>query len=331
MTVSRRSFLAGAAVLGVSACGGRAGARSGAPSATGPSGFPVTIPGREGTAEIPGPPQRVVAVGRSRDGETSVALGVIPVGMSRDTTGIAPGGVAPWVQPALAGRPTPTLLDTTPVPPLEAIASLAPDLVLATDYGPLAEQYTVLSQVAPTVSYTSSPRSDTWQDATTRIGAALGRREQAEAAIRDVEGRVAGARASHPQFVGRTITFSVATDRLYTSLPNDSAVALLDQLGFRLAPQVTGLAAVGTTSRAALGDERLDLIDADVVVLSYPDDATRRRIESRPVFAGLPAVAARRSVVLPYDVAVALAFPSLLSIPYALDRTVAALGQVLPG
>ncbi|MGH8920698.1 MAG: iron-siderophore ABC transporter substrate-binding protein, partial [Actinomycetes bacterium] len=63
-------------------------------------------------------------------------------------------------------------------------------------------------------------------------------------------------------------------------------------------------------------------LDADVLILSFSDPKSRTELEANPLFQALPAV--KRGSYLPLDqgTAVAMAFPSLLSIPFALDAVV---------
>ncbi|MGH3813943.1 MAG: ABC transporter substrate-binding protein, partial [Pseudonocardiaceae bacterium] len=174
--MSRRFFLAGAAAgaatLGLTACGNGGNPPAAAPA--GGAGFPVTVTGREGAATISAPPERVVALGFQRDGETALALGVTPVAIAANA--VFPSGLAPWAEAALANR-KPELLNTGDGIPFEKIAGLQPDVILATDSYELADVYGRLAQIAPTVSYLAGPDSDTWQQRVEVIGKALGRAE----------------------------------------------------------------------------------------------------------------------------------------------------------
>jgi iron complex transport system substrate-binding protein len=118
-------------------------------------------------------------------------------------------GVTRW--PTRAGCPTPRCrgsgstpgdrparLDQT-APDFEAIAAAAPDLILAVHSALTQEQYDTLSGIAPTVAQSGDhPDFGTpWQEQTRTIGTALGRAEQADALVADVEARFAAARAAH--------------------------------------------------------------------------------------------------------------------------------------
>lgn len=80
--------------------------------------------------------------------------------------------------------------------------------------------------------------------------------------------------------------------------------------------------------RASVSAENLGVLDADVVIFSFPAGG-EEYLESIPVFGQLDAVRAGRYVRLETDTSTALAFPSALSIPYGLDRMVRALSAIL--
>lgn len=90
----------------------------------------------------------------------------------------------------------------------------------------------------------------------------------------------------------------------------------------KLSPKVTSLPETSTPRRAQLSLEQLGLLDADVVILSYPNASIRSRFESQAVFQDLPAVKRGSYIALDMAAAIAVAFPSVLSIPYGLDVTV---------
>ncbi|MGH3885650.1 MAG: iron-siderophore ABC transporter substrate-binding protein [Pseudonocardiaceae bacterium] len=324
--LSRRLFLAGSAALGLAACGGN-GSTTETPPAAGSTGFPVTLQGKEGTATIPAEPRRVIAVGFQRDTDTALALGVTPIAMVENA--LFPSLIAPWVEAELTG-PKPELLNTGNGLPFEKIAGLRPDLILATDSYELTDNYARLAGIAPTLSYVDSVDSDTWQQRTTHIGKALGRDEQAQKIIADTEDKIKQAAQDHPAFAGKTFSVSaVAGGLLETVLEGDAAVTFLEQLGLRISPEVAALPQSGNPGRANVSLESLGVLNADIMFVTYTTDDDRTLIESNQVFKQLNAV--KNGNYLPLDIPVALAvgFPSALSIPYGLDRTVPAIAKAL--
>lgn len=324
--LSRRFFLAGTTALGLAACGGNS-STTGTPSATGSAGFPVTLRGKEGTATIPTKPQRVIAVGFQRDTDTALALGVTPIAMVENT--LFPSLIAPWVDAKLRD-PKPELLNTENGLPFEKIVGLRPDLILATDSYELTDIYARLAEIAPTLSYVDGVDSDTWQQRTTHIGKALGRDEQTQKIIADIEDKIKQAAQDHPAFAGKTFSVSaVGGGQLETVLKGDAAVTFLEQLGLRISPEVAALPQSGNPGRANVSLENLGVLDADLMFVNYVSDDDRTLIESNPVFQQLDAVKNKTYLVLGLPVALATGFPSPLSIPYGLDRTVTAVAEAL--
>ncbi|HEU0086778.1 MAG TPA: iron-siderophore ABC transporter substrate-binding protein [Pseudonocardiaceae bacterium] len=327
---SRRLFLAGAAAgavtLGLTACGG-ATSTTETPQATGAAGFPVTVTGKEGKATIPAQPQRVIALGYQRDAETALALGVTPIAMSENAT--FPDLIAPWTLPRLTG-PKPELLNTTDGFPFERIAGLRPDLLLATDSYVLTDNYARLTQIAPTVSYLDGPDTDTWQQRTGLIGKVLGRDEQAQQVVTDTEARITQAARDNPAFAGQTVSFNVLFSReIYTITGGDASATFLEQLGLKISPEAAAQPESSTPGRALISPENLGVLDADIMIVTYQTDDDRAFLESSQLFRQLSAVQNGTYVPMDFLVSVAMAFPSPLTIPYALDGMVPAIAKVL--
>jgi len=323
---SRRQFLIGGATLAALLVG-CADSSTDAPPTADSGDFPLTLVGKEGTANIPVKPQRVITVGFQRDTDTVLALGVTPVAMVEHS--LFPSGNAPWVEAALTG-PMPELLDATAGLPFEKIAGLDPDLILATDDYELTQNYPRLTQIAPTVSYVDGVESDTWQQRTSHIGRALGRTEQAQKIITDVEALIIQAAQANPVFAGKTFSRCYAHEGEVRAITSpDASVTLLEQLGMKISPKIATLPPDDTPGRASVSLENLNVLDADVMLVSYPSATDQTFLESSPLFEQLNAVRIGTYVVFDQPVSVALGFPSALSIPYGLDRTVAAIAEVL--
>jgi len=322
-------FLAGTAgitTLGLASCAAGSSA-TGAPQATDTAGFPVTLVGKEGTTTINTEPQRVIALGFQRDTDTSLALGVTPIAITENS--IFPDGIAPWVKSELMGT-KPEMLNTDEGIPFEKVASLRPDLILSTDDYDLANNYSRLTQIAPTLSYLEGPASDTWQQRTTLIGKALGRSEQAQKIITDVEAQIAQAAQANPAFAGKTFSRSyVYQGEVRAILRGDPGVTIIEQLGLKLSPEFAALPEADTPGRGVVSLENLDVLEADVMLISYPTADDRSFLESKQVFQQLDAVKNGRYVRQEQLDSAALGFPSARSIPWGLDRTVTAIANVL--
>jgi iron complex transport system substrate-binding protein len=94
--------------------------------------FPVTIKHAFGETVIPSAPKRIVTWGWSST-DAAIALGVVPVGSPTFRSEGFDKDVTPWIEEALAklGAPAPAILDDSVSPPIEQIAVLKPDLILA--------------------------------------------------------------------------------------------------------------------------------------------------------------------------------------------------------
>lgn len=298
--VTRRQLLrgavGGAAMLAASACGA----------------------GGAGTAAAPQEP-RVVALGQGADADALLALGITPVAMSAGYQ----TDVYPWTAAALAGRPV-ELLQTTSSVPVEKVAALRPTLIAATTYYQLDPVRAELEKIAPVLGPGDQVDKETWQRTTQRVGEAVGRADRARRLVADAERTVADARAAHPRWQGRTFTFGPVFpgQDLYTvNSTSDASAALLTGLGLRLAPAVAALPSAGLPGRARVSAEEMGIFDADALLLAHFGDAAHRAaFEAQPTFRSIPAVRRGSYVALDPDLAIALAFPSVLNIPYAVQR-----------
>ncbi|WP_238009489.1 ABC transporter substrate-binding protein [Dactylosporangium sp. AC04546] len=324
---TRRSFLglaSGALAAGLAGCGSDAEPAAPGSAAPGGGSFPVTIKGAEGDAVIPAVPQRVVTVGFMRDLDEAVSLGVVPVGATPATN--FDSGLPPWVEAKLKGATAPKQLSYEDNLPFEQISALRPDLILATDSYSLADDFANLKAIAPTLSYETDVAEDSWQTRVKRIGQALGRSAEATKLISDIEGRIAALKEEHKaKLAGKTFTFSLLNGEgalATVILPTDASAQFISQMGLTLAKSVTTLPQSGPAGRAVVAQENTNLIDADVVLFSYRTAEERAKVEGDRLFQNLAAVKRGAYVPLEVGTALSMAFPSTLSIPFALDAVV---------
>ena len=314
-----RLLSAGLALGLVSACGTSTASTSTAGSSSG--GFPVSVQGKLGTATLNTKPVRVVAMDWT-DADFALALGVKPVGMQKVDT--ATGGIQPWTQTAL-GTAKPTLFATTDGDPVEQIAALAPDVILATKDYNLTKSYSQLSKIAPVVTYVNGPNSDSWQQDFANVATALGEAAKAKTVTESVEATIAKDRTDHPELAGKTFSYIVAPSAAgaYTvNSTKDVSAQLLAGLGMALPAKVTALPTSSIPGRAQISLENLGMLDADVV-LAAGSSAALDALAQNPVFQKLAAVQRGSYLPLDYTTATAIAFPSPISLDWALN-------QVLP-
>jgi iron complex transport system substrate-binding protein len=316
--------------LALAGCASTGGQPATAPAQSASGAFPMTLDGVQGPMVLNAAPTRIVSVGQYRDTDAAVALGLIPLA-TPDLSGFVEGGISPWVARELSGT-KPELLALTDGLPLEKIAALAPDLILATDRSGLEEEYAALSRIAPTLSTVSGHNRDTWQTTTTRIGTALGKKSQAETLISQVEGAISAARTANPGFAGRTFTIGpVTAEGVINTInsPTDASAVFMSQLGLTLSPKVASLPKGGFAGRAVVSPEQIEAIDADVVILTFNTPQARAQLEANELFKRVPAVRRGSYIALDLPTAIAMAFPSALSIPYGLERSVPLIAAAL--
>jgi iron complex transport system substrate-binding protein len=283
-------------------------------------GFPVTIEHALGTTSIPAPPTRIVALSFEEDVLSQVDVATV----GRTDNYYAPGTLYPWqegeVEPGVVPLGGPNGLD------LEKAASLQPDLILATNYYELENVYEGLSAIAPTVGYRAGWGGATWQDTARVIGRATGEAAEVEQRISEVDGSVAALAAELPGLAGKTFSsvfyhevgqFTVDTN------PEGHTAKLLGQLGMVMSPRI-----VAEVVNRSLGAEQVGLIDADLVRLGHASAELRAQLTASPLFQAVPAV--RDGRVYETDVFGATAGnnPTLLNVPWQLERQRAVLERV---
>jgi iron complex transport system substrate-binding protein len=292
--------------------------------------FPVTIAHTFGETTIEQQPERVATVNWGNH-DVPLALGIVPVGFQETSYGDDDGdGILPWTYAALeklgaTGDALPVLFDETDGIPFEQVANTEPDVVLAAYSGLTEEDYTTLSQIAPTVSYPRYAWGTSWKDMALTDGAALGLEDEAQGVVDDVLAQIDAALAERPDVAGKTVAFGwidpadTSTVGIYT--PLDARVQLLTDLGMVDAPSVVALAGDTDQFYVNLSAENADeLADADILVF-YGDDTTLAALQADPLISKIPAVARGSVVVLPNSdpISAATSGPTVLSVPYVLD------------
>lgn len=284
--------------------------------------FPVSIDHAFGETTIEEEPERVVVLGWSAQ-DTVYALGLDPVGMPSYPYGGGDDGVLPWNDEHFDPEVT-TLLDTSDGPPLETIAALQPDVILAPYEGFDQAVYDSLTGIAPTVAYPGEPWTTPWREHTLMVGEALGRADEAEQLVAEADAEVARLAAEHPEFEGLTFAYtSMGPDALYLYLPTDPRVQLIEDLGFTVAPSVEELGAGSAGSFfAQLALEAAPEIRSDVVI-GFADGLPADEVAALPIYSRVPAIENDAAVLIDDQAfGAAVSSISVLSLPYALEQLV---------
>jgi iron complex transport system substrate-binding protein len=282
------------------------------------AGETVTIKHKFGETTVPANPQRVVTAGWT-DQDFALALGVVPVG-SR-------GGYFdnyddfPWVKQETDGKGVPAI-DGDSIN-FEGIAAAKPDLIFAINETIDQKTYDRLSQIAPTVVQSADyPDEETpWNVQLLTTGKALGRDDEAQKLVDQVNAKIDEAKAAHPEFAGKKLVsdFTSEANAHYVIGKGDPRNALFDSLGF--AAQDT----VGDVS-----EEKLSLLDGDVL---FVNGLTKEQMADVPAFQRLNVVREGRTLYAGSDSALsgALAFSGPNAMLYALNLLVPQLSNALTG
>ncbi|MFL9652959.1 iron-siderophore ABC transporter substrate-binding protein [Streptomyces sp. PB17] len=309
-------------------------AGGGTPAAAG--AFPVTVEHAFGTTKIDKAPERVVTVGYTDD-QTVLAFGIKPVGMVDQYPN--PAGQSPdintqwpWVKDKWGdAKPEVIMKNGDTGPNYEKIAALRPDLIVAV-YSEIDQAgYDKLSKIAPTVGRTKGekePFSAPWQDNALHIAKALGKAEEGEKMIADIQGKLDAAKQAHPQFADQTaVVLSWYKDSVAPFTSTDVRGRLVTGIGFKYQTEIDKVA--GGDFYTTLSPERVDLVDVDRVFV-INDKADQDALKKFKLFTNLDAVKnGKVSYLLDSEgpaVGAAISQGTLLSMPYAVDELVRSAG-----
>lgn len=307
-----------------------------APAAAG--AFPVTVEHAFGTTKIEKAPERVVSVGYTDD-QTILAFGIKPVGMVDQYPN--PAGQSPdintqwpWVKDKWGdSKPEVVMKNGDTGPNYEKIAALRPDLIVAVYSEIDRAAYDKLSRIAPTVGRTKGekePFSAPWQDNALHIAKALGKAEEGEKMVADIQGKLDAAKQAHPEFAEQTaVVLSWYKDSVAPFTSTDVRGRLVTGIGFKYQTEIDEVA--GGDFYTTLSPERVDLVDVDRVFV-INDKADQDALKKFELFTNLDAVKnGKVSYLLDSEgpaVGAAISQGTLLSMPYAVDELVKSAGQV---
>lgn len=298
-------------------------------AATGGDGtFPVTIEHAFGETTIEAQPERVATVAWMNH-EVPLALGIVPVGMSKATWGDDDGdGVLPWVEEKLdeLDAETPVLFDETDGIDFEAVADTAPDVILAAYSGLTQEDYDTLSKIAPVVAYPDVAWGTSMEDTIRLNSEALGLATEGDELIADLDAQISASLADHPELEGKKVLFSYidATDLsqigFYTS--NDTRPGFLASLGMPM-PSIVDEESAGTEEfYVTVSSEQAErFADVDVfVTYGDTDGVLISQLQADPLLSKIPAIANGSIAILENSTPLASsANPSPLSIGWGID------------
>jgi iron complex transport system substrate-binding protein len=330
---------AAATALILTGCAGQSADAGGAATAAPADGaFPVTIEHAYGETTIDAQPERIATVAWANH-EVPLALGVVPVGMSKATWGDDDGdGVLPWVEDQLneLEAETPVLFDETDGIDFEAVADSQPDVILAAYSGLTQEDYDTLSKIAPVVAYPDVAWGTSYEDMIRLNSTAIGLAAEGDQLIDELHAKVQSALADYPELADSKVLFSYIDPAdfsqigFYTSL--DTRPGFLTALGLP-EPTVVEEESAGTdlfyVSVSAEEADRFEDVDV-FVTYGEADGAIVEQLQSDPLLAQIPAIANGNIAVLENSTPLAAsANPSPLSIGWGVDEYFALLAGAL--
>jgi len=322
------SAVVAAAALVLTGCSaGGAGTESTSGSESG--AFPVTVKSALGDTTIDEKPTRIATWGWGAQ-DIVLALGIVPVAMPSFSYGGNKDGVLPWDADRIAelkGK-TPQLLnaDTGEVP-FEEFVKAKPDVILAPYSGLTQTEYDTLSKIAPVVAYPEKPWATSWRDQTAIVGKALGLTKEADTLVTSTEKKVTDLAAKYPVLKDKTFFYAAANEpgKLNVYRAEDPRVQLLNDLGLKNSPSIDALdSAKGDGSFFyQLSNENLSKIDTDLLVMYFDKQSSVDAFTSDPLVAAMPTIKEGRfAPIVGESFVAATSAPSVLSIPWMLDRYV---------
>lgn len=312
--LSRRDFLSGSACL------------LAAPTLSA-AGSDLRIENTFGETVLPGPATRVVSLGYNTQ-DALLALGVVPVGI-RYWYGDHPYGVWPWAQ-HLLGEAQPTVM--TGEVSIETVASLAPELIVASGSGISEAEYALLSRIAPVLMQDPSQPTygSPWDVELHRIARATGTEARAETLIAGVRSRFTAFREAHPDWQSRSAVCAWHDGgQTGAFMGGDTRARFLAELGFTPPERLTEMQVIDGFY-TSLSPEDLSPIDADLLVWISSEERAAD-IAGLAMRRTLRACAEGREVFCDELLAGALSFGSVLSMPFALDRLEPEFAAALDG
>ena len=296
--------------------------------------YPITIKHAFGETVIESKPERVATIFWGNQ-DTSLALGVVPVGVSEANYGVTDGsGLLPWTKDGFKklGEENPTLFKDTDGLDFEAISDVAPDVILAAYSGITQEDYDLLSQIAPVVAYPSFPWQTYWREQIIMDATGMGMKTEGEALVTELEDLIEEKVSGYPQLKGKTAAFFffIPSDlgKFYIYLPEDPRAAYLIDLGMEFPESLEALKEDSSSFSIELSSENADQLKDIDIIIGYGDETLLKALQADPLMGTIPAIK-RGSVAMLQDGTpiAASSTPSALSIPDTIDEYLKLLGE----
>ncbi|MGW0608397.1 ABC transporter substrate-binding protein [Streptomyces sp. NPDC002640] len=278
-----RVAAAAAAVAGaltLTACGG--GETKDAAAEGGDKGAKVSVTDASGKkVEVPQDPKRVVVLSEM-DLDSSLALGVKPVGL---TAGRGQQGAPAYLTEQAAGIP---VVGAVTGPDIEKVVEAKPDVILA---GQLVDEQVLqqLQAVAPTVVTIDNTKN--WKTALEITGQVLGKENEAKTFLSDYDAKVEALKGKLGDKAGAEVSVARYSPKGTAVMQQGVFISdVLKDLGFAR-PGIQNEKGEGHST--PLSDENLAEIDGDwlfIGTLTPADGTLLDKLQAKPAFAELKAV-----------------------------------------
>jgi ABC superfamily ATP binding cassette transporter, periplasmic protein len=333
VTVSRKSFILGTASLSTTTLLAACGRSKSASSTT--SGKTISIEHTYGTTEVPADATKVATVAWANQ-DVLLALGIMPLGFSKQTWGVTDGsGMLPWTKEKVDeltanGAAQPKLFDDdggVKINP-QAVNATKPEVILAVYSGMSKEEYETLSKIAPTVAYPKVAWGTPWRETIAINATAVGKKTEGEKLVADLEKQVADAVAKHPQIKGKAAAFCYTAEGdatkfgYYTTA--DPRTAFLSDLGMKVPASVEKASKENASAfNVDVSTENADsLNDFDLIVM-YGTESDLAAMQANSLLSQVRAIKnGAVAFVGNSDPMAASTNPGPLSIPWGIEKYV---------
>lgn len=288
----------------------------------------VTVSHLFGQTVVKEPPKRVVSAGYTEQDDL-LAVGVVPIAVT-NWFGDQPFAAWPWAQPKL-GAAHPVVLNLDNGIPVDQIAGLKPDLIVAVNAGVDADTYQKLSAIAPTIAQSDGDAFfEPWKEQATAIGQAVFQADQMRSLIDAVDKQFVAVAQKNPQWQAKKALLMQGTLFQGTVVATTAGwrTDFLNQMGLVIADSIKPF---GTDHRAVIPRDQIKTVldSADVVIWTTESPDDQKAILADPEVAASQATAQSRHIFTTKDQAGAIAFSSPLSYPLVADQLPPQISKIL--
>lgn len=215
--------------------------------------------------------------------------------------------------------------------PVDQIAGLKPDLIVAVNAGLDADTYQKLSAIAPTVAQSGGDAFfEPWKEQAAAVGQAVFQADQMKSLVDGVDQKFTDVGKRNPQWTGKKALL------MHGALWQGTVVAtmagwrtdFLNQMGLVIADSVKPF---GTDQRAVIPRDHIKSVldSADVVIWTTRNPDDQKALLADPEVAGSLTTAQNRHIFTTAEQAGAIAFASPLSYPLVADQLPPLLAKIL--